>query len=128
MGQVIYESNRKQTPRVRGPDPRPAGEAARRQRPLRPRREVDAEQKLYVPDRQGSGIPWPWDAVQDLGERVCALREENRQLRARLHQATGKNASCGGEERAGTLRPAGRRTIFREPEGTPWTPKPEAMT
>ena len=46
----------------------------------------DPEQEQYVPDRQGSGIPWPWDAVQALGERVCALRKQNQQLRARLHR------------------------------------------
>ena len=90
MGQVIYESNRKQTPGYAVPIRvllvRRAGGNGRFVRVEK----WDDEQKLFVPDRQGSGIPWPWDAVQDLGERVCALREENRQLRARLHQATGK--------------------------------------
>ena len=54
------------------------------------------------PTGSGSRIPWPWDAVKALGERVCALREENRKLRAQLHQVTGSPASCC-RERAGGL-------------------------
>ena len=91
MDQVIYESKRKETPGYAEPIrvlmvERPGGKG----RFVRVEK-WDPEQKQYVPDRQGSGIPWPWDAVQALGERVCALRKQNQQLRARLHRAESRH-------------------------------------
>ena len=97
MGQIIYESKRKKTPGYAVPVRvllvRRAGGKGRFVRV----EEWDDEQNLYVPDRLRQRHPWPWDAVQDLGERVCALREENRKLRAQLLQVTGSGACCREE-------------------------------
>ena len=60
MDQVIYESKRKETPGYAEPIrvllvERPGGKG----RFVRVEK-WDPEQEQYVPDRQGSGIPWPW--------------------------------------------------------------------
>ena len=115
MDQIIYESDRKKTPGYAVPIRVLLVKPDRGERFVRVEK-WDDEQKRYVFDRQARRIPWPWDAVQELGERLCALQQENRTLRAKLHQLTAadrcREKPAEPARTAPALRAAPGQTIF----------------